>query len=95
VPAYELVRVRAGDEPDLERPALVVDRSRGGLLLWLDSPLRIDSLVFVRGGERPGLAKVRHCQARLSGVWAVGCKEARNGHPSEEAGGTQAEMDLP
>jgi len=64
--------------PGGEVPALVVDRSPGGMSLWLDGPLGEGSVRLLRLGDGEQAehvwAEVRYCRPLASGGWAAGCQ---------------------
>jgi hypothetical protein len=62
-------------------PALVLDRSRGGLLLGVSHARRAGDLFWVRAVNAPAEMdwvpmQVRHCRER-DGRWLWGCKFMR------------------
>jgi hypothetical protein len=57
-----------------EEPVLLVDRSAGGLSLWLGRPASPGEALVVRTGGTPILVEVCHCRPAGLGGWLVGCQ---------------------
>src|SRR4051794_6582240 len=80
--------------PGGEVPALVADRSPGGMSLWLDGPLGEGSVLLLRlgEGEQPEhvWAQVRYCRPLPVGGWAAGCQVLGSEWIREDEGAAQA-----
>jgi len=67
----------AREQPDRALKARMLERSPGGLALWLERPAEVGSVLLVRPLSPSGIAvpasvEVRHCRP-ANGGWVAGC----------------------